>query len=152
MPACVDGNGISSCLINYGPASKFWGTLARSHCRDPNEEKWLYQKLDPWMSWGLAPREFEEPVYQKLEDFLGANSETSSAPASEISRAMGAPPVPSTLNRAPIATLNRGPIKPPTVTVVNAGGGGLINAGVPEDRELIPREPIDITSVSGHFE
>ena len=104
------------------------------------------------MSWGLAPREFEEPVYQKLEDFLGANSETSSAPASEISRAMGAPPVPSTLNRAPITTLNRGPIKPPTVTVVNAGGGGLINAGVPEDRELVAREPIDITSISGHFE
>jgi len=106
------------------------------------------------MSWGLAPREFEEPVYERLEDLLGTNSEISSAPASEISaKLMAAPPVPSTLNRTPITTMNRGPIKPPTMTVVNAGGGGPINTGgVPEDRELVPRDSIDITSISGHFE
>ena len=137
---------------------------------DHNEEKWIYQKLDAWMSWGLAPREFEEPIYEPLNDVLGSDVATnysaagSSAPVSEFDLAVdelgrlaraaappAAPPaVPSTLNRAPISTLNRGPIKPPTMTVVNAGGGGL-NDRILEDRP-IGGSGAGIVSISGHFD
>ena len=139
---------------------------------DANEEKWIYQKTDPWMSWGLAPREFEEPIYQPLGSVLGSESGAapSSVPISEFDVAaeelaklgghrkrhpprppVAPPPVPSTLNRAALNTLNRGPIKPPTMTVVNAGGGGLASERILEDRPL-GVIGTGITSISGHFD
>ena len=131
---------------------------------DKNEEKWIYQKLDAWMSWGLAPREFEEPIYEPLHDVLGSESATnysaaaSSVPVSEfdvaadeLRKLAAPPPVPSTLHRAPISTLDRGPIKPPTITVVNAGGGGLASDRILEDRPL-GVSGTGVTSISDHFD
>ena len=131
---------------------------------DNNEEKWIYQKTDAWMSWGLAPREFVEPIYEPLDDVLGSDSATnhtaaaSSVPISEFDLAAGklvqdaqlsvVPPlVPSTLTRAPLSTLNRGAIKAPTMTVVNAGGGGLVTDRILDDRPLGR-----VSSISGHFD
>jgi len=138
---------------------------------DPNEEKWVYEKLDAWMSWGLAPREFEEPIYEPLKESETAtnySAAASSVPVSEFDAAADRlgdlarasapsavpPPVPSTLNRQSLSTLNtlnRGPIKPPTVTVVNAGGGGLATDRILEDRPL-GAVGTGITSISGHFD
>jgi hypothetical protein len=135
---------------------------------DPSQEKWIYEKLDAWMSWGLAPREFEEPIYEPLKESETAtnySAAASSVPVSEFDAAADRlgdlarasvpsavpPPVPSTLNRQSLSTLNRGPIKPPTVTVVNAGGGGLVTDRILEDRPL-GAVGTGITSISGHFD
>ena len=114
---------------------------------------------------GNAPRDFVEPIYEPLDDVLGSDRATnytaaaSSVPTSEFDLAAGklvqdaqlsevAPLVPSTLTRVPLSTLNRGAIKAPTVTVVNAGGGGIL-----EDRPLGRGAlGIGVSSISGHFD